>query len=135
MKARRQGLILELIDQESVPSQEALRKRLRQKGFEATQATISRDIRDLGLVKRSGDGGYQRAGAEVGWTASSSSWCCAPARVRRSRWLWPSTVRSFQKRSAPLPATIRSCWWPAMSGVPRRSSSGSNTMQACRREP
>ena len=65
MKARRQGLILELIDHESVQSQEALRKRLRQRGFEATQATISRDIRDLGLVKRSGDGGYQRAGAEA----------------------------------------------------------------------
>src|SRR5262245_13539217 len=65
MKARRQGLILELIDQESVQSQEVLRRRLRQRGFEATQATISRDIRDLGLVKRAGDGGYQRAGVEV----------------------------------------------------------------------
>jgi transcriptional regulator of arginine metabolism len=65
MKARRQGLILELIDREPLHSQEALRQRLRQRGFEATQATISRDVADLGLVKRSGDGAYQRPGAEA----------------------------------------------------------------------
>jgi transcriptional regulator of arginine metabolism len=64
MKARRQSLILELIDKEGLRSQEQLRRRLRKEGFEATQATISRDIRDLGLVKRSGDGAYQRPGAE-----------------------------------------------------------------------
>jgi transcriptional regulator of arginine metabolism len=62
MKARRQGLILELIDREALRSQEQLRRRLRKAGFEATQATISRDIQDLGLVKRSGDGAYQRSG-------------------------------------------------------------------------
>ena len=65
MKARRQGLILELIDREPLHSQEQLRRRLRTAGFDATQATISRDIRDLGLVKRSGDGAYQRAGDET----------------------------------------------------------------------
>ena len=65
MKARRQGAILELIDQESLHSQELLRRRLHKAGFEATQATISRDIKELGLVKRSGDGAYQRPGAET----------------------------------------------------------------------
>ena len=62
MKARRQGMILELIDREPLHSQEALRRRLRQRGFEATQATISRDITELGLVKRAGDGAYRRPG-------------------------------------------------------------------------
>jgi transcriptional regulator of arginine metabolism len=65
MKARRQAIILELIDREALHSQELLRRRLHQQGFEATQATISRDIKDLGLVKRSGDGAYQRPGAEA----------------------------------------------------------------------
>jgi len=65
MKTRRQAVILELIDREALHSQELLRKRLRQKGFEATQATISRDIAELGLVKRAGDGDYQRAGADT----------------------------------------------------------------------
>jgi transcriptional regulator of arginine metabolism len=65
MKARRQTTILELIDREPLHSQEQLRRRLRRRGYDATQATISRDIADLGLVKRAGDGAYQRAGSET----------------------------------------------------------------------
>ena len=65
MKARRQAVLLEVIDREAIHNQEALRKRLHQRGFEATQATISRDIAELGLVKRAGDGAYQRPGAEA----------------------------------------------------------------------
>ena len=65
MKTRRQAVLLELIDREPLHSQELLRRRLLQRGFEATQATISRDIADLGLVKRAGDGAYQRAGADA----------------------------------------------------------------------
>jgi len=65
MKARRQEIILELIDGEAVHNQERLRRRLHQRGFEATQATISRDIKELGLVKRAGDGAYQRPGEEA----------------------------------------------------------------------
>jgi transcriptional regulator of arginine metabolism len=61
MKARRQGLIVELVEGEPVHSQEELRRRLRHRGFDATQATISRDIKELGLVKRAADGAYQRA--------------------------------------------------------------------------
>jgi transcriptional regulator of arginine metabolism len=65
MKSRRQAAILEIVDREPLHSQERLRRRLRQRGFEATQATISRDISDLGLVKRAGDGAYQRPGADA----------------------------------------------------------------------
>ena len=65
MKARRQGLILDLIVREGLHTQEQLRRRLRQRGFRATQATISRDVKDLGLVKRAGDGAYQRPGVET----------------------------------------------------------------------
>jgi transcriptional regulator of arginine metabolism len=65
MKSRRQAVLLEIVDREQLHSQEQLRRRLVQRGFEATQATISRDIRDLGLVKRAGDGAYQRPGVET----------------------------------------------------------------------
>jgi transcriptional regulator of arginine metabolism len=65
MKARRQGAILELIEREPLTSQEQVRRGLLEEGFEATQATISRDIKQLGLVKRSGDGAYQRPGVEA----------------------------------------------------------------------
>jgi transcriptional regulator of arginine metabolism len=63
MKSRRQGALLEIVDREPLHSQEELRRRLSRAGFEATQATISRDIKELGLVKRAGDGAYQRPGA------------------------------------------------------------------------
>src|ERR1700680_3579678 len=71
MKARRQGLILDLIDRQPLHTQEQLRRQLQQRGFRTTQATISRDIKDLGLVKRAGDGAYQRPGAEMASPATT----------------------------------------------------------------
>jgi transcriptional regulator of arginine metabolism len=64
MKSRRLTAIRELVDREAVHSQEELRKRLVARGFDVTQATLSRDIKELGLVKRAADGAYQAAGAE-----------------------------------------------------------------------
>jgi transcriptional regulator of arginine metabolism len=64
-KTRRQTLILELVDHEQVSSQEMLQRRLRSRGVDATQATISRDLKELGLVKRAGDGAYGRAGQDT----------------------------------------------------------------------
>ncbi len=65
MKARRKAVILELVDQEAITSQEQLREKLRARGISATQATISRDIQELSLVKRAADGAYGRSGAEL----------------------------------------------------------------------
>jgi transcriptional regulator of arginine metabolism len=59
MKSHRQATILEIIEHDAITSQEQLRDRLRARGVEATQATISRDVRDLGLVKRATDGAYR----------------------------------------------------------------------------
>ena len=63
MKARRQSAILDVVEQEPVRSQEQLRQRLSARGFDVTQATLSRDVKELGLLKRSSDGAYQPAGA------------------------------------------------------------------------
>jgi transcriptional regulator of arginine metabolism len=65
MKTRRQAVLLELVEREALHSQEQLRRRLHHRGFVATQATISRDIKEIGLVKRAGDGAYQRPNAEA----------------------------------------------------------------------
>jgi transcriptional regulator of arginine metabolism len=65
MKARRKTVIVELVEREAITSQEQLREKLRERGIDATQATLSRDIRELGLVKRAVDGAYRRAGAEA----------------------------------------------------------------------
>jgi transcriptional regulator of arginine metabolism len=64
MKPWRQSQILDVIDHEPVASQEELRLKLASRGIEATQATISRDLKELGLVKRAGDGAYERPGVE-----------------------------------------------------------------------
>jgi transcriptional regulator of arginine metabolism len=63
MKARRQSVILDVIQREPVRSQEQLRRRMRAAGFDVTQATLSRDIRELGLVKGGPAGAYQATAA------------------------------------------------------------------------
>jgi len=62
MKSWRQSQILDVIDRQAVGSQEVLRQELLTRGINATQATISRDLKELGLVKRAGDGAYARPG-------------------------------------------------------------------------
>lgn len=51
MKAKRQRKILEIIRRQLVETQEDLAAALREDGFEVTQATVSRDIKELGLSK------------------------------------------------------------------------------------
>ncbi len=50
-KGERQALILQLVQAGSVSSQEELRRLLSGHGLEVTQATLSRDLRDLGLAR------------------------------------------------------------------------------------
>jgi len=64
MKAQRLSAILDVVEHEAVRSQEQLRQRLAGRGFVATQATLSRDIKELGLLKRSSDGAYQPSSRE-----------------------------------------------------------------------
>ncbi len=52
MKENRQQKILEIIKREEVYTQEGLLQKLKEEGFEVTQATVSRDIKKLNLVKK-----------------------------------------------------------------------------------
>lgn len=61
-KSYRQGQILKLVRSRSLRTQEELARALRAMGVRATQVTLSRDIRDLGLVKTA-DGYAQPAEA------------------------------------------------------------------------
>jgi transcriptional regulator of arginine metabolism len=87
MKSWRQAQLLEVVDQEPVTSQEGLRQRLLERGIDATQATISRDLKELGLVKRAGDGAYVRPGSERG----------SPAIGEQLRRAVSSLVRSLER--------------------------------------
>jgi transcriptional regulator of arginine metabolism len=62
-KLSRHQAILELLDETPVSSQEELQRLLRKRGFDVGQATLSRDIRELGLVKSAG--GYSVPGREA----------------------------------------------------------------------
>lgn len=65
-KAYRQGQILKLIRNKSIFTQEDLARELKEsQGIETTQVTLSRDVRDLGLVKTP-DGYRQVTAAPVG---------------------------------------------------------------------
>jgi len=61
-KLSRHKAILDLLDEGPVTSQEEMQKLLRKRGIEAGQATLSRDIRELGLVKSAE--GYALPGRE-----------------------------------------------------------------------
>ena len=66
MKNTRQRKILELIEEYEISTQEALIQRLAEHGFESTQTTISRDIRQLPLIKGpTGRGTYKYVAPEV----------------------------------------------------------------------
>jgi transcriptional regulator of arginine metabolism len=62
-KSYRQGQILKLIRTQRVSTQEDLARALRAIGVPATQVTLSRDIRELGLLKTAG--GYAQASSET----------------------------------------------------------------------
>ena len=60
MKVNRHVKIVELVNKYSIETQEELTELLKQEGFQVTQATVSRDIRDLKLTKVATDDGNQK---------------------------------------------------------------------------
>jgi transcriptional regulator of arginine metabolism len=65
MKSSRQTAILSLVEQQDIRTQEELAEKLRERGISVTQATVSRDIKELRLLKvMSEGGGYKYATAD-----------------------------------------------------------------------
>ena len=65
MKSARQTAILSLIEQQDIKTQEELADKLKERGIDVTQATVSRDIKELRLLKvLSPSGGYKYATAD-----------------------------------------------------------------------
>ena len=60
MKPGRQGIILEIIEQQNIETQTQLQEALAERGVSTTQATLSRDIRDLRLIKEPTENGKTR---------------------------------------------------------------------------
>lgn len=67
MKVKRQNKILEIIENYNIETQEELITRLKLAGFDVTQATASRDIRELKLTKQlSENGSYKYVASKIG---------------------------------------------------------------------
>ena len=65
MKSARHNLILEIIESKDIETQEELAEELKRRGVRVTQATVSRDIKELRLLKvLSEHGGYKYATVE-----------------------------------------------------------------------
>ena len=123
MKRARQTEILNIIQSVDVETQEQLLDELRARGYSATQATISRDIKELRLVKELVYGGYRYASSDRRGLADSDirlrnilrrasprwmwrriSWWCGPCRVWPPRPAQPWTIWTYR------------AWWPVWRG-------------------
>jgi len=85
MKSRRHFAIREILGSGRISTQEELCEALREKGFDITQATVSRDIRELRLVKIPADNGYYYAWPEAR----------VPVQMQRTRRIFSDSVVSM----------------------------------------
>ncbi len=149
-RAGRHARIVEILATHQVRSQTELQRLLAEEGIEATQATLSRDLDELGAVKlRAADGGagvyvVPEDGTPVRGvsggtdrlarlvtdllvrpTAAATSRCCARPRARRTTWQRHWTGRGCPTWWARSPVTTRSSSSPASRSRAPNSHDGS----------
>jgi transcriptional regulator of arginine metabolism len=122
-KRKRQEAILSIIGRHPVSTQEELADRLQRAGLPATQATVSRDIAELGLVRIAGpDSHYVKP--DIGLGAASPEG--REDRLRRLLRDLPMTVRRGQGLAIlsttpgsanPLASAIDGAGWPEVLGT------------------
>ncbi len=118
MKPSRHAAILDVVRTERVHSQERLRELLIERGFDVAQATLSRDIRDLGLVKVPDE-----EGGSVYMTPSTAD--PTPALARMLPALYTSAdgvgnllvLRTMVGGAQPVAAAIDGARWPEVVGT------------------
>lgn len=112
-KSYRHGQILNLISSRAIHTQEELARALRQAGIEVTQVTLSRDIRELGLVKTAE--GYRRispaaAGPALASVAADFLW---DAKVARNL----VVLKTSPGNANTLAAALDREQWPDVTGT------------------
>jgi transcriptional regulator of arginine metabolism len=116
-KLLRQKAILALLEQGPIASQEDLQRVLHKRGFRVGQATLSRDIRELNLVK--GSDGYRRAGNGSGSDSVLPSVMhlarqfVLEIRLAQNLLVVKTTVGSAQ----PVAAAVDASHWPEVVGT------------------
>lgn len=94
MKLKRQAKILELINNYDIETQEELADRLREAGFEVTQATVSRDIRELKLTKVANEKGIQKYSV-----------------IGQSERIFPLNISGYLKKALSVWTLRKAFWW------------------------
>lgn len=118
-RKERQSKILALIAEEPISTQDELMARLRQQGCEVTQATISRDIKELKLVKQIGPGGKSvySASQAVAENFHSSSSFLADCILSTDYALNTCVVKTRVGMANAACASIDSMNWDGMLGT------------------
>ncbi|MES2210886.1 MAG: arginine repressor [Chloroflexota bacterium] len=121
MKQLRQRAIRDLVDQRPIRTQQELAAALRERGFRTTQATISRDVAELGLVKatRSGTHAYALPPRLVEAETSGEDRLRRllrdlPAEIRESGLIL--VVRTLPGSAHPIAAALDRARWPEVAG-------------------
>ncbi len=121
MKQLRQRAIRDLVEQRAIRTQQELAAALRERGFRTTQATISRDVAELGLVK-SGRGGTQTYAIPARLREAETS---GEERIRTLLHDMPVEIReagtmlvlkTLPGSAHPLAAALDRARWPEVMG-------------------
>lgn len=123
MKVLRHNAIRDLLGETLVANQDELRRKLRRRGFEVTQATLSRDIHELRLVK--GPGGYSLPSNGNGSVATAADDDSPPSvaetmesfglRVRQA--MNQVVIRTVMGGAQPVAAALDYDEWPDVVGT------------------
>ena len=121
MKRRRKRAIRALVEQRLIRTQQELAAALRERGFRTTQATISRDVAELGLVKMVRDGAHVYAlpprlvEAEVsGEDRLRRLFHDLPVEIREAGLLL--VVKTLPGSAHPIAAALDRARWPEVAG-------------------
>ena len=119
-KAKRHAAILRIVRREAVESQQRLRELLRVDGFAVTQATLSRDLREVGLSKVvRPDGGARYAATPSASAAVRASLAdVVPALLVSADGAGPLLVlRTTAGGAAAVAAALDAAGWPEVLGT------------------
>lgn len=121
MKQARQRAIRDLVDQRPIRTQQELAAALRDRGFRTTQATISRDVAELGLIKapRDGTNAYALPPRLVEAEASGEDrlralFAALPVEVRESGLML--ILKTLPGSAHAIAAAMDRARWPEVSG-------------------
>jgi transcriptional regulator of arginine metabolism len=129
MKQVRQRAIRDLVETQVIRTQQELASALRERGFRTTQATISRDVSELGLVKvaRAGTFAYRlpawlREAETTGEDRLRALLHDLPVELRESGLLL--VIRTLPGSAHPIAAALDRARWPEVAG----SVAGNDTL-------